>query len=668
MSASALMSVGTRALSANYAALQTTGHNIANANTVGYSRQSVNFETAGDQFTGAGFFGKGVLVSTVERAHSDYLTGEAATARSIAAADQSRSSQLQQLEQVFKTGEAGLGYAAGQLFNAYADVAAKPQDASARQVVLARADELAASFRSAGSQIDTIQGGVTQDLEVAVKTVNGLTKGIAELNQKIAASKGAGHEPNDLLDQRDLMIDKLSEYVRVTTIPADDGTTSVFLGGGQSLVLGNIPTQLAMVANTFDPSRLQLAMVQASGPRALPDELIDGGSIAGLLKFQNTDLAEARNLLGQMAAAIAGAVNKQQSLGLDLRTPAGVGGPIFATGAPNVAAATSNAAGAGGIPIASYIDGAGNRVPSVGVTIVDSTALQASDYELTTDPSGTAGSYQLTRLSDGDTRTVVDGDVVDGFRINVVSPAPAAGDRFLLRPVGPAAAGMQRVLTDPKGIAAAAPVNATVAATNTGTAAVASVLATSTALNPNLKATITFTDNVGGYNYSLVDTTGALPTTNGTGTWTAGQPVQLNGWSLQLSGVPRSGDLVNVQKTAFPATDNGNANAMIGLRDAAIIGRQTLANGSVVPGDTVTDAYANLLADVGVRVQSAKLAAQQSATVATDAKAAVADKSGVNLDEEAARLIQFQQSYQAAAKMLQVAQSVLQTLLQLGGG
>ena len=131
--------------------------------------------------------------------------------------------------------------------------------------------------------------------------------------------------------------------------------------------------------------------------------------------------------------------------------------------------------------------------------------------------------------------------------------------------------------------------------------------------------------------------------------------------------MPRSGDQVSVQKTAFPATDNGNANAMIGLRDASLIGNQTLASGAVVPGDSVTDAYANLLANVGVRVQGAKLAAQQSATVFTDAKAAVADKSGVNLDEEAARLIQFQQSYQAAAKMLQVAQSVMQTLLQLGG-
>jgi len=143
-----------------------------------------------------------------------------------------------------------------------------------------------------------------------------------------------------------------------------------------------------------------------------------------------------------------------------------------------------------------------------------------------------------------------------------------------------------------------------------------------------------------------------------------GQPITLNGWEMNLNGMPRSGDALVVQKSAFPASDNGNANALLALRDAALIGQKTLAGGAVIPGESVTDAYANLLGAVGVRVQSATLASKQSATVAAEAKAAVADKSGVNLDEEAARLIQFQQSYQAAAKLLQVAQSVFDTLLQ----
>ena len=667
MAGSALMTLGTRALTANYAGLQTTGHNIANANTVGYSRQTVELETAGGQYSGTGFIGKGVLVSTVTRAHDQYLTNEAATARALAASDETRSQQLQLLEKVFKTGESGLGYASGQLFNAFVDVANKPQDASAREVVLARAGELAASFRAAGNQLENIQAGVTQDLKITVGTVNELTVQIAALNQKIAAAKGSGHDANDLLDQREVAIDKLSEFVQVTTIAADDGTTSVYLGGGQQLVLGIYPSKLTTMPDTLDPTRMRIGMADIGGDRVLPDELLSGGKIAGLLRFQNSDLVQARNLLDQMAGAITGSVNQQQALGLDLGQPANTGAPMFSVGQPRVSGASNNAADAAGTPIASYVNGSGTRVSSVGMTIVDPTELRASDYELFADPAGAPGSYQLTRLSDGSSRSVVAGDVVDGFRIDVAVPAPVAGDRFLLRPVGGAAQNMQRVLGDPKGIAAASPVNATVDSDNAGTMGVASVRAASTALNTNLRASITFTDDLGNYSYTLVDTTGALPTASGSGAWVSGEPIALNGFELQLSGVPRTGDTVRVNKTLFTATDNGNANAMIALRDAAIVGQQTLANGTVVPGDTVTDAYANILANVGVRVQGARMAAAQSASVATEAQKAVTAKSGVNLDEEAARLIQYQQSYQAAAKLLQIAQSVIDTLLQAAG-
>ena len=175
MSVSSLLSIGARAMTANYAALQVTGNNIANANTAGYSRQSVELATSFSQQTGSGFFGKGVDVATVTRAHSDFLTREAATTASLAAADDARNQQLQQLEKVFPTGEDGLGYAAQQVFNAFVDVSNKPQDSSARQVALARVGDLAAQFRSASDQLDSLQAGVTQDLKTAVASVNSLT-------------------------------------------------------------------------------------------------------------------------------------------------------------------------------------------------------------------------------------------------------------------------------------------------------------------------------------------------------------------------------------------------------------------------------------------------------------------------------------------------------------
>jgi len=672
-----LMSLGMRAMSANYAALQATGHNISNANTAGYSRQTVELETNGGQFTGAGFFGKGVNVATVARAHSDFLTREAATSSAVAAADATRRDQLQLLEKVFTLGEDGVGYAAQQLFNAFVDVANKPADTSARQAVLGRTSELVARLRTAGGQLDSIAAGTTEELKNSIASVNMLAERIAGLNNRIAAATGSGHSPNDLLDQRDSAVQELSGLLQVTTIEADDGTLSVFIGGGQKLVLGSQTTKMVAIADVFDPTRLQLGVNDSGALREMPTELVTGGKIAGLLRFQNNDLIAARNQLGQLAAAIAGALNTQQSLGLDAGQPPSAGGPLITVGGPIVLPANSNAM-SGGVPVASVLDASGARVPSVSLTVVDAGMLQASDYELFADPALPAGSYTLTRLADGQSQTVTNGSVVDGFRIDVASPAPVARDRFQLQPVGGAARSAARALDNPRGLAAASPVSGSTGVDNIGTGAVAALTATSVnASAPELTASIAFTDDSGSYAWELRDSGGTL-VRSGTGTWQSGQaidssswtpatPAQRYEWRLQLSGVPRSGDTLTIGRTAFPAADNGNANALLALRDAQIVGRLDLGGGSIRPGVTVTDAYANVLAEIGVRVQGATYAADQSGSIAEEAKAALSNKTGVNLDEEAARLIQFQQSYQAAAKMLQVAQSLFDTLLQTAG-
>ncbi len=253
--ASALMSIGTRAMTANYAALQTTGHNIANANVDGYSRQQLELETSTGQFTGAGFFGKGVDVATVTRSHDAFLTREAAAASSLSALDRARLEQLERLEGVFPLGESGLGHAAGEFLNAMVDLASHPQDPSTRQVVLARAGDVAARFADAASRLDGLQAGVRQDLQASVAQVNGLAARIAQVNQQVAAALGTGHTPNDLLDQRDGLVADLSKLVQVSTIAADDGTLGVFIAGGQRLVLGNQAATLQVASDPMDSSR-----------------------------------------------------------------------------------------------------------------------------------------------------------------------------------------------------------------------------------------------------------------------------------------------------------------------------------------------------------------------------------------------------------------------------
>jgi len=654
MGTSTLMGIGTRAMFANYAALQTTGNNIANANTPGYSRQQVELSTAKGQYTGAGFFGQGVNVTTVTRSYDRFLTAQAASTNSVASADSTRNDQLTQLENVFPLGEKGLGYAAGQLLNAFVDVANNPQDSSSRQVVLTRAQELSTRFANAGAQLNTLQIGVTQDVRAAVATLNSQAKQLADLNKQISALNGSGQPPNDLLDQRDQLIADISSQINVTTIQADDGSIGLFIGGGQSLVLGSNANTLKASPDDYDPAKVQITLSEGSVDRPVLSQSITGGSIAGLLRFQNEDLSAARNLLGQMAVAISGAVNQQQSLGLDAGQPASAGAPIFSVGAPRTLPAKANLGDA-----------------SFGLTVTDSTHLQASDYELRFD--GT--SYSMTRLSDNaqvaNGLTAADlaaGVQVDGLSLQLNAGASASGDRYLLQGVASASADMKTVLANPKGLAAASMVTSSFAVTNTGTATAASLgVVDGNAYDPALTARFTFNTDTGDYSYDMLDASNAV-VSSGTGTWTAGQPIAVNGFELQLSGVPRSGDVVSVGPTTSPASNNGNALNFVALANSAFVGVETLANGTILPGKTITDAYASTVSDIGVRVQSAKSAAGISSSVAATAESARANKAGVNLDEEAARLIQFQQSYQAAAKMLQVAQSVFDTLLQTAGG
>ncbi len=645
---SALMSIGKTAMTASYAALQTTGNNIANANTVGYSRQQVVLADAPSQFTGSGFFGKGVNVTTVSRAYNQFLSSQAMNTGSVSAADSARLDKLTQLENVFPIGEAGLGYAAGGLMNSFVDVASKPSDASARQVVLSQARELSARFQGGANQLTDLQAGVTQDVKAAVASLNTMAHSVAALNQQIASLKGSGQAPNQLLDQRDQLIRQIAATLNITTIAADDGSIGVFIGGGQSLVLGANANTVKAVPDSFDPARVMLTMSEGAKNRLIPPDSLAGGSLAGLLKFQNEDLSAARNLLGQMAAAVSGAVNKQQSLGLDLGQPASAGAPMFSVGAPRVIPASDNVGTA-----------------TLSATTSDASKLQASDYALGFD--GTT--YSLVRSFDQSTVTgspftpaqLAAGVTVDGVTLRLTAGTATAGDRFLVQPVATAAQSMQTVLGSTQGIAAASPFTGSLGVNNTGTATLGALAAVTPGYNGALSASIAFTSNTGDYTWTMSDAT------TGTGTWTAGTPISLNGFELSLDGVPRSGDTVTVAPTTAVASNNGNALAFTALGKSAMVSSNGAGAGSAASLG-ITDAYASALASIGVRVQGGRTAATMSGAAASQAETARANEDGVNLDEEAARLIQFQQSYQAAAKILQVAQAVFDTMLRTAAG
>jgi flagellar hook-associated protein 1 FlgK len=449
-----------------------------------------------------------------------------------------------------------------------------------------------------------------------------------------------GQPPNDLLDQRDQLVRDLNKYIQTTSIAASDGTVGIFIGGSQPLVLGNTAAPLSRVSDDFnDPMKSKLAINRNGQSIVLDEAVLGGGEVPGLLRFQNTDMAEGRNLLGRLTLAVTTAMNDQHKLGLDL--DGNVGGNLFTPtvfGTENIlqpsAPATLNTGTA-----------------SLSMAVSDVTKLAASDYEVNF--TG-ANAGNIVRRSDGVVTNFNAVPItVDGLTLNITSGSAIAGDRFLIKPYSTSASVIQAEFSTPRALAVASPVAGMMGSSNSGSLQLSSLLART---NPpvNVPVTINFT---GATTYTRSDT-GATSYT-----YTSGQPIEgsvpattpLSQWSLTLQGVPKSGDtfMVEAQPASYRNLNGGNATALMALRDVAMF-----------DGSAMTDGYASLMSQIGIRVQSANYSADISSSIASNLEKDRTAVSGVNLDEEAAKLLQYQQAYQASAKMIQIANSIFDTLIQ----
>ena len=650
-----LLNVGARALLANQVALQTAGHNIANVSTAGYSRQSVVLQTVQGQFTGGGYIGKGVDVQTILRNHSELLTRQSTAAASVDAGDTVRIARLRQLQEVFSGGPSGIGASINDMMNALSDVVSSPMDLTARSVALTRMDETAARMRDASQRLDEIGYTVAEQLKGSMVAVNSLARNIAAVNEQIARAKGNGQPANDLLDQRDQLIRELNQHIQTSQVAADDGSVSVFVAGSQPLVLGNKAALLSIEdpADFVAGSGKKVLTFQQPGSATkveLNESMLGGGQVAGLLRFQNNDLAEGRNLLGRMAIAISESMNTQNRLGLTLDgTP---GENLFAP-----------------ISLANAVTGSANiSGATMGLQVADPTKLQASSFEIAFTGT-TAGS--VTRHSDnkvfvfanlGDLTTIM---ANNGLAINDGGAPPgafagaAAGDRFLANPMAGAAAEFKALQYSPVDLAAANQVNAAMDAANGGTLQLASLKATGPITQPATGSPVTIAFTAGSPATYSATVPGPPIATIATGNYVSGETIAINGWEITLQGAPKSGDTVTVgnatdaQYGDWYKRDAGNARALMDLRDVQMF-----------DGATLSDGFASAMAQVGTRTQSAQYAAELSSAIAANLERDRTAVSGVNLDEEAARLIQFQQAYQASAKMLQIAQNIFDTLIQ----
>jgi len=625
---SSFLSTSVSGLLAFQRAIDATSQNIANVATPGYSRQRAEMVTRPGQPYANGWVGQGVDVATTRRIYDDTIADQVRVSSSSFSSLDAYATQMDRVNNLFSNTTTGLTPSLQKFSNALQDVANSPTNASARQVLLSEANGLTDRLKSYSTQLDGIGKQVEAQISGETAEVTTLSKGIASLNDQIAAAYARTNQPpNDLLDKRDLMLDKLSTHLDISTVKQPDGQINVFAGTGQPIVVGKEASALVTTTDPYDATRHNVALQGPGGAAVDITSSISGGSLGGLMSFRGEVLDPTRNELGRISITLTNTINAQHHAGVDLTGAAG--GDLFSVGAVQTLPNTNNT---------------GTGVPAVTRT-GDDTKLTAADYVLQNNGSGwsmrnvnTGASVTMTG-----TGTSADPFVAEGLSI-VVPSTSVSGDKFMIRPTRGATNGLDVEITDPGKIAAAAPFRTGTAATNTGTGAITAGKVVD-ASNPALRSTSTITF-IDASTYSI---NGA-----GTFTYTADSPITINGAEVAISGKPAAGDTFTISDNTGGTGDNRNALAL-----AESLSKPIIDNGTT----SLNSATSRLVGQIGSatrQVQSSRDAQEIVQQEATDARDSV---SGVNLDEEAANLIKYQQAYQAAAQMIGVAKSLFDTLL-----
>ena len=631
-------------MSAAQLGVATTQHNIANASTPGFTRQQILVSSRAGQQTGAGFVGQGVDVTGVKRIYDQFLNTQVLQEQNQASYLTTYHSAIAQIDNLIADPDAGASPAMQSFFDALNGVATAPESVPARQTLLSSAQFAVNRFQAIDQRLTDIANEITGQIAGSVNTVNSYAQQIAVLNGNIkrAIASGQGQEPNDLIDQRDQAINQLNQEIKTTVLRQADGTASVFVGNGQALVLDEQAMRLQVVQSASDPSKVDVAYLNNGRAIALQQSSLQGGKMGAHLAFRDQTLEPARNALGRVAIGLAKSINQQNQLGQDLNGL--LGGNLFNEAVPRIDKNANNA-------------GAG--APSV--TIADVSKLTTSDYQLKFN-GGT--SYTLLRLSDNTTTNYASmPQTVDGMTIT--ASALTAGDSFLIRPTANGARDIALATNDTAKIAAAAPMRTAVGVkTGTGTISSGTVNAPPPT-NANLKnnVTIAFIDAT---HYTVTDnSTLPAPTVLAPSTLydpNVGATLSFNGWTAQITGTPATNDTFTVSPNANATGDSRNALLMAGMQTQNLLG----GNAASAAGEGTTSfqgAYGQLVGEVGAKTNEIAVTSLAQDSMVAQTVAAQQAVSGVNLDEEAANLIRYQNAYQAAAKAMQIAQTMFDAIL-----
>lgn len=621
-----LFGIGLSALNAAQLGLSTTGHNIANASSAGYHRQEIFQSVQTPTLTGAGFVGNGTYVENIRRSYSQFLDGQVMEVEGVASYLTTYRNGMEQVDNLLGDAKSGLAPAQQEFFRTMQEVAANPASVPARQLLLSSTQSMVARFQTMDKRLEDLYIGANRQIEDSISEVNALAKQIAELNKRvISAESNAGKlQANDLRDQREKLIADLNKIARTQVSVDSEGNYNVFVGTGQSLVVGPNASALKTQRSAENPQKLDIFATNGSVDVLIPPASLSGGRIGALFAYRDESLAIARSELGREAMVMANAINQQHQLGQDLQ--GNFGGAFFTVASPVAFASTNN-----------------SSASVLSATVSNYSQLVASDYRVTF--TG-VGAYSVTRLSDN---TVFTGSpaTVDGVNLSFSAPANA-GDVFYLQPTVAGSSSLKSLITDPVKVAAALPLRTVANLANTGTAKLEVQSNSSTAGIPASGTMRTLTFNAGTYTSSVGTDTVALSGNTLTVTTAAGNVI-----TMSVTGTPANGDTFNLDRNTGGVSDG---------RNAVLLGK--IATTNLLNGGTTTlqGAYGQLVSLMGNKSRELKVTGEAQDTLLKNVTQVQQSFSGVNLDEEAARLIQYQQAYQAASKLILTAKQTLEEI------
>jgi flagellar hook-associated protein 1 len=655
-----LFGIGLSGLKASQTNLSVTGQNISNVNTPGYSRQTAVQAARDPSFTGAGYIGNGTSVVDVQRVYNEFLTNQVRSSTAINSEVTAFQTQMEELNTLLSGTATGITPGLQNFFDALQTSIEDPASLPARQLFLSESEGLASRFNTVQTRLSTQTEFIGQQMGTLTGQVSRLAESIAQYNDSIGRAVANGSEPNDLFDARDEAVRQLSELIGVTVVPQDGSSINIFVGSGQPLVVGKEASSLQVVRGTADPSRAEVQLVSGGSAQGITS-LISGGQLGGLIRYRQDVLDQALNSVGRLALSIASEVNDQLGQGLDINGQAG--GQLFKDiNSPDQLDLRSQAR-----PTNSDPD------TKLNVFITDTAQLSTSDYEVL---FSSATQYSIRRVSDNEVTGPLDISPtppatpveIDGFQITLpAGGSVAAGDRFLVTPTRYGSGGMESVMQQPEELGFAAPASADSSLANRGTAKITQPALVDgpapidpAAMQAYLPIEMRYDQAAGTLNLTSASGATLTPASfaiNPGQTNTLAWEVDGYSFSMKMTGTPLDGDTFEIQFNEGKS-DNRNALSLSDLQTKAVLGQE---GGRA--GFSFVDGYGDLVQRVATFTAQARSDSASSGAVLKQATNNRDSVSAVNLDEEAANLIKFEQYYNASAQVLQVARSLFDTLI-----